>query len=301
MAAIRIDNAVKRFGDVTALNHVSLEVETGQTVAVLGPNGAGKTTLIDMLVGLARLTSGNIEVLGHVMPKESRWVREHIGLCLQSTTAFFPRLTVRETLSLYQRFFTQRRNIDELLERMQLTEKAGQPVSKLSGGQQQRVALAAALVNDPEVLFLDEPTTGLDPQARRDIWDLVEMSRQQGRTVILTTHYMEEAHRLADRVIILDHGHIVGDGPPDALIRQYAPNQVIRVSGEHLADLERLGWHPVQGTPGEWQRPLNENEPPLESILAEARQSGALLQRVSIEESSLEDVFLRLTGRSLSA
>ena len=301
MAAIRVNNAVKRFGNVMALQHVTLEVDSGQTVAILGPNGAGKTTLIDMLVGLSRLTSGNIEVLGHVMPKESRRVRERIGLCLQST-AFFPRLTVRETLSLYQHFFARRRSVDELLDWVQLTEKASEPVSKLSGGQQQRVALAAALVNDPEVLFLDEPTTGLDPQARRDIWDLVEMSRQHGRTVILTTHYMEEARHLADRVIILDRGRVVADGAPNALIRQYAPNRVVRVSGDHLDSLEKLGWNPVAGASGhEWQRPLEDHDQSLESLLAAARQSGAHVQRVSIQESSLEDVFLHLTGRSLSA
>ncbi len=301
MAAIRVDNAVKRFGDVLALNRVTLEVDAGQTVAILGPNGAGKTTLIDMLVGLSRLSSGTIEVLGHVMPKESRRARERIGLCLQST-AFFPRLTVRETLNLYQHFFTRRRSVDELLDWVQLTEKASQPVSKLSGGQQQRVALAAALVNDPEVLFLDEPTTGLDPQARRDIWDLVERSRKQGRTVILTTHYMEEARQLADRVIILDRGQIAADGAPDALIRQHAPGQVVRVSGNHLEGLAKLGWNPVAGAPShEWQRPLDDHGQSLESLLAEARQSGAQVQRVTVQEASLEDVFLQLTGRSLSA
>ena len=298
MVAIRIRNAVKRFGSVAALNDVTLDVEAGQTVAILGPNGAGKTTLMDALVGLNRLDSGHIEVLGLTLPAQARAARERIGLCLQSN-AFLPRLTVRETLLLYQRFFKHKRPIDELLRWVNLLDKQSQPVSKLSGGQQQRVALAVALVNDPEVLFLDEPTTGLDPQARRDVWDLVAASRAEGRTVILTTHYMDEAHQLADRVVIIDRGQVVADGAPASLIQRYAPHQVLRATGSRLDQLLPLGWTLVKEA-GECFRPLS-TDASVENLLAQARQAGALLSRVSIEESSLEDVFLSLTGRSLGA
>lgn len=297
MTAIRVEHAVKRFRETIALNDITLTVQKGETIAILGPNGAGKTTLIDVLIGLTRLDSGAVEVMGRSLPHHAKAVRESVGLCLQSNQ-FLPRLTVRETLVLYQQFYKKHRAIDELLELVSLTDKAHEPVSKLSGGQQQRVALAVALVNDPALLFLDEPTTGLDPKARRDIWDLVAFTRGQGRTVILTTHYMEEAYQLAKRVIIVDRGRIVADDTPDRLIQRYAPHQVLRVSGEHLDRLASLGWVP-EGEKGSWRRPLDRDKP-LERVLTEARTNGAQLRRISMEESFLEDVFLTLTGRSLT-
>lgn len=297
MTTIQVQHAVKKFRETTALNNITFNVPPGQTVAILGPNGAGKSTLIDVLVGLTPLDSGVVEVMGRRLPQHARTVRESIGLCLQSNQ-FLPRLTVRETLALYQEFYKNHRPVGELLELVRLTDKAHEPVSKLSGGQQQRVALAVALVNDPALLFLDEPTTGLDPQARHDIWDLVASTRREGRTVILTTHYMEEAHQLAERVIILDRGQIVADDTPDRLIHRYAPHQVLKVTGDYLDRLASLGWAP-ESVKGSWRRALGSDQP-LELVLAEARTQGARLRHISIEESSLEDVFLTLTGRSLT-
>ncbi|MCL4493447.1 MAG: ABC transporter ATP-binding protein [Firmicutes bacterium] len=294
---IEVTNAVKQFDSVRALDELSLSVIQGQVVAVLGPNGAGKTTLLEVLEGLERLDAGEARVLGYDVGRQTREVKERIGISLQAT-AFFDRLSVQETAQLFGSFFSRRQDLPSLLQTLGLWELRERRVSGLSGGQRQRVALAMALINDPQVIFLDEPTTGLDPAARREIWSLVEHVRQEGRTVILTTHYMEEAAYLADNVIIMDQGKILAEGSVGQLLRDYTGEQTLILDGEGLdyltdppwnfvADNGRLVWHVPN---------LSDH---LDRLLSYIRSRGSVIHHLVVREATLEDVFLRLTGRRL--
>jgi len=239
--ALLVRNLRKTYKDVVAVDGLDLDVRTGECFGLLGPNGAGKTTTIEICEGLTDPDSGEVEVLGRRWASDARALRERLGIQLQETQ-LSDKLTVVETLTLFRSFFSQGPAPDELVALVQLEEKRTARVGTLSGGQKQRLALAVALVGQPELLFLDEPTTGLDPQARRQVWDLIESLRKTGRTIVLTTHYMEEATRLADRVAIVDHGKVITVGAPAELIASIAgaggtlEDVFVALTGRHLRD-----------------------------------------------------------------
>jgi ABC-2 type transport system ATP-binding protein len=216
-AALKVSNLRKSYSDVVAVDGLNLEVQTGECFGLLGPNGAGKTTTIEICEGLLPPDSGDVEVLGRRWETNSDELRELLGIQLQDTQ-LSEKLSVEETLILFQSFYKSGKDVGEVIDLVELGEKRGSRVGGLSGGQKQRLAVACALVGNPELLFLDEPTTGLDPQSRRQLWELISRFRAGGRTIVLTTHYMEEAERLCDRVAIVDHGRVIALGAPQELI-----------------------------------------------------------------------------------
>ncbi len=215
--ALQVEGLRKSYSDVVAVDGLDLEVRTGECFGLLGPNGAGKTTTIEICEGLLPADSGSVVVLGRTWENNSRDLRELLGIQLQDTQ-LAEKLTVDETLTLFQSFYRESRDVGDVVDLVELGEKRFSRVGRLSGGQKQRLAVACALVGDPELLFLDEPTTGLDPQSRRQLWDLISQFRAGGKTIVLTTHYMEEAERLCDRVAIVDHGRVIALGSPRELI-----------------------------------------------------------------------------------
>jgi ABC-2 type transport system ATP-binding protein len=238
---IQVSGIRKTYTKTVAVDDVSFDVQEGEIFGLIGPNGAGKTTTIEICEGLTEPDSGDVAVLGRRWATDARALRERLGIQLQDTQ-LSDKLTVAETLALFRSFYSQGPTPDALIALVQLEEKRRSRVGTLSGGQKQRLALACALVGEPELLFLDEPTTGLDPQARRQVWDLVESLRQAGRTILLTTHYMEEAERLADRVAIVDHGKVIALGTPAELISSIAgegatlEDVFVKLTGRHLRD-----------------------------------------------------------------
>lgn len=215
--ALVVRGLKKSYGSVVAVDGLDLEIRTGECFGLLGPNGAGKTTTIEICEGLLERDSGHLELLGMTWEKDAARLKQRLGIQLQDTQ-LSDKLTVTETLLLFRSFYRVRRDVDDVIALVQLEEKATSRVGTLSGGQKQRLAIACAMVGDPDLLFLDEPTTGLDPQSRRQLWSLIEEFRAMGRTILLTTHYMDEAEKLCDRVAIVDHGHIIAQGSPHELI-----------------------------------------------------------------------------------
>jgi ABC-2 type transport system ATP-binding protein len=298
---------VKRYGTVVAVAGLDLTVETGECFGLLGPNGAGKTTCIEILEGLTVPDAGAVEVLGRSWSDGpgARALRERLGIQLQETQ-LADKLTVEETLRLFRSFYRRSHTIEEVLGLVELEEKRSSWVGKLSGGQKQRLSVACALVSRPELLFLDEPTTGLDPQSRRQLWDVVSRFRAAGGTLLLTTHYMEEAERLCDRVAIMDHGRVIAQGSPRALIASLGAEHMVEFA---LADgamapapdeLTRLpGVMAVR--PG-WDRTaliVSEVHRAVPALLALLQQQGAELSMLATHHATLEDVFMSLTGRQL--
>jgi ABC-2 type transport system ATP-binding protein len=292
-------------GKVEAVRGLNLEVQTGECFGLLGPNGAGKTTTIEILEGLLAPTSGDVSILGHIWRENEREMREWLGISLQETR-LSEKLTVRETIELFASFYRQPRSSDEVLEQLQLTEKADSWVGKLSGGQRQRLAVATALVCNPRILFLDEPTTGLDPQSRRQLWDIIRGFQRAGGTVMLTTHYMDEAERLCDRLAIVDHGQIIAEGSPADLIERLGGHHVVEFSVNGASDGAALeAWKRLPSVESVREDDglvaLNVKQPHLTipALLEAIDKQGTRLQHLTTRQASLEDVFVRLTGRHL--
>jgi ABC-2 type transport system ATP-binding protein len=302
--AIRCQGLVKRYPpDILALNGLDLEVRRGECFGLLGPNGAGKTTTVEILEGLLQPSDGRVEILGRRWGGDDRELREQLGITLQET--HLPdRLTVSEILRLFRSFYSRGRGEEEVLALVSLQDKRRSWYSKLSGGQKQRLAVACALVSNPELLFLDEPTTGLDPQSRRQLWDVVLRTKAEGRTVLLTTHYMDEAERLCDRVAIVDQGRVIAQGTPRELITRVVGQEVVEfalASGQVAEDA--LGRLPdvtaVRPGPTGWALTVNRVHVSIPALLASLEQVGAKLANLSTHSATLDDVFITLTGRKL--
>jgi len=301
--AIQVRGLVKRYGDVVAVNGVDLEIRSGECFGLLGPNGAGKTTTIEILEGLTRPDEGDVQVLGQRWTGGAdRRLRERLGIQLQETK-LQEKLSVLETIELFRSFYAKGPTPDEVIRRVALEEKRQAWVVKLSGGQRQRLSLACALVNDPELLFLDEPTTGLDPQSRRQLWDLIETFRGQGGTTLLTTHYMDEAERLCDRVAIMDHGRVIALGTPAELIASLGAEHVVEFSVDGTLEFGAVERLPSvrQGRREAAGFALIVNEPhvAIPALLAELARQQVTLQRLTTHHATLEDVFVSMTGRTL--
>ncbi len=306
-AAIECRDLRKTYdGKVEAVRGLSLEIQAGECFGLLGPNGAGKTTTIEILEGLLTPTSGEVTILGYTWQKNSREVREWLGISLQETR-LSEKLTVRETIELFASFYREPRSAGEVLEALQLGEKADAMVGKLSGGQRQRLAVATALVGNPRVLFLDEPTTGLDPQSRRQLWDIIRSFQRSGGTVLLTTHYMDEAERLCDRLAIIDHGQVIAEGTP--------PDLIDRLGGHHVVEFEASGKSGDGAALDIWRRlpgveslrhddglvclAVREPHLTIPALLDAVEKQGSHLLHLTTRQASLEDVFVNLTGRHL--
>jgi ABC-2 type transport system ATP-binding protein len=291
----------KRYGEIVAVDNVSFSVQRGEIFGLLGPNGAGKSTTLEMLEGLRDIDSGSALVLGTDIEHDSAAVKRRIGVQLQATA--LPNFTtVSESIDLFRAFYDHTRDTADLLEEFDLVPQAKQITTKLSGGQQQRLSIALAMVNDPDVVFLDEPTTGLDPQARIALWGFIERFRARGKTVMLTTHYMEEAERLCDRVAVMDKGHVVALDTPEHLVSQYGPGTTIEYTNAD-ADVKRLrtlnGVDSAEVNAGTVRLSTKTPEVVLAQLLHPGADGDSGMTNLRVERGTLEDVFLAITGRAL--
>lgn len=306
-AVIEARGLVKRYGGITALAGVSCTVRRGEIFGILGPNGAGKTTLVEVLEGLTRPTEGTARVLGVEVTEDPAAVKSRIGVQLQASS-YHRFLTLREILELFGSFYPRRADPMALLERVHLQDRAGARINALSGGMRQRFSIVAALVNEPELVFFDEPTAGLDPDARLDLWEIVRGVRDAGATVVLTTHYMEEAQALCDRVAFMNAGQIVALDTPAGLIRSlHAPYRVTVASPTPLSEAAVRGLPGVDeveighGADGHIVRLRAQDAPRVTAaLMALAERERVALDDLTVLPASLEDVFLRVTGRKLS-
>jgi len=299
---IRVRDLRKHYGDVRAVDGVSFEVRRGEIFGLLGPNGAGKTTTVEILEGLRQPDSGEVTVLGLDVATSADALKPRIGVSLQ-TASMYPKLTVVELIDLFRSFYPRSRPTNELIDALGLGERRTARSQELSGGQRQRLAVALALVNDPEVVFLDEPTTGLDPAARRSLWTLVEELKTAGRSILLTTHYMEEAEILCDRLAIMDHGHVLEEGTVEQLVSRHFKDRAVRFDRLEAFDAATL-----EALPAVSSVMVDETESlvytrdvgaTIGALLAMAETRGVEPQNLAIRRASLEDVFLSLTGRAL--
>ena len=292
----------KRYADVLAVDGLDLEVHRGECFGLLGPNGAGKTTTIEILEGLTIADEGEVSILGMRWGHDDRRLRERIGISLQETQ-LNEKLTVYETLELFRSFYEAGREPEDLLDQLSLGEKRNARVGKLSGGQRQRLAVATALVGDPDILFLDEPTTGLDPQSRLELWEQIAEFRARGGSILLTTHYMDEAQRLCDRIGVVDHGRLIALGTPGELIASLEAPNIVEFTSEPEPDSDRLqalpGVKSVKKRGSNWLLTVDDLARAVPALLVLIDQSSSRLLTLSTHQATLEDVFVALTGREL--
>ncbi len=300
--AIEVERLTKRYGDLPAVNDISFTVRKGEVFAFLGPNGAGKTTTVEIIETIRTPTSGNVTLLGMDVTKKKHDIVSRIGVLPQEFSSF-DRITVRETVQYYARLFCSRNtDIDGLIELVNLKDKTKEQYKTLSGGLRQRLGIAIALVNDPEVVFLDEPTTGLDPRARREVWEVLQGLKKKGKTVFLTTHYMEEAELLADTVAIISKGKIIAMGSPGELIEKNANYLVLTLQSvdEQAFDIVRkMGFEPVRNDHNVIKIRV-EHQDDVQNILNAIKDVGASYLGLDVRKPNLEEVFLKLTGEALS-
>ncbi len=305
--AIRCRNLYKNYDNqVEAVRGLDLEIYKGECFGLLGPNGAGKTTTIEILEGLIEPTAGLVEILGKRWGEADQELREGLGISLQETK-LPDKLTVHEVLALFRSFYREGRAPKAVMDEVELTEKGNTWVNKLSGGQRQRLAVACALVGDPQVLFLDEPTTGLDPQSRRQLWDIIHRFQGNGGTILLTTHYMDEAERLCGRVGIVDHGKLIALGSPRELIASLGGEHVVEfavedvpnaaISSELLVGLDSV--NSARSLPDGFSLQVQEPHLAIPKLISLLNNKGIPLARLTTRHASLEDVFVKLTGRHL--
>jgi ABC-2 type transport system ATP-binding protein len=303
-AALQCVGLVKRYGNVIAVDALDLDVQRGECFGLLGPNGAGKTTTIEILEGLLAPDAGEVSVLGLRWASDSATLRPRLGIQLQETQ-LADKLTVAETLSLFRSFYPDGPTVDDLLETVELSSKRGSWVSRLSGGQKQRLSVACALVGRPELLFLDEPTTGLDPQSRRQLWAVLERFRGGGGTILITTHYMDEAHALCDRVGIMDHGKLIALGTPRDLVASLGAEHMVEfaIGNGRSPDRSELSTLPgvrdVRINDGHTALATSELHSTVPALLDLLRRHQAELSQLGTHSATLEDVFVHLTGRQL--
>jgi ABC-2 type transport system ATP-binding protein len=294
----------KRYSDVVAVDGLDLEIRAGECFGLLGPNGAGKTTTIEICEGLTEPDEGEVLVLGRHWGEHDRELRALLGISLQETQ-FSEKLTVEETVRLFRSFYPRGPSADEVIATVQLQDKRTGRVGQLSGGQRQRLALACALVGDPALLFLDEPTTGLDPQSRRQLWELIEEFKAEGRAILLTTHYMEEAERLCDQVAIVDHGRVIALGTPRELVASLSAEHVVEFATAPGATVREEALRQVDGVEAAVRRDhtyrirVAELHRTVPALLAELHRQGVQLTELRTHSATLEDVFVELTGRHL--
>ena len=298
---IEVDKLTKRYGDLLAVNDISFTVNKGEVFALLGPNGAGKTTTVEIMDTIRTPTSGKVTLLGMDVTKNKHDIVHRIGVLPQGFSSF-DRITVRETLQYYSRLFSgMKSDVDGLIELVNLKDKAKEQYKNLSGGLRQRLGIAIALVNNPEVVFLDEPTTGLDPRARREVWEVLQGLKKKGKTVILTTHYMEEAELLADTVAIISKGEIIAMGPPGELIKNNTNYLVLTLqSGDEsvFGVVHKMGFAPVLSNHKDIKVRVEHTDDVLK-ILNAIRDAGALYRGLDVRNPNLEEVFLKMTGEAL--
>ncbi|HZY93762.1 MAG TPA: ABC transporter ATP-binding protein [Candidatus Bathyarchaeia archaeon] len=299
---VQVENLSKKYGNITAVNGISFNLTKGEIFAFLGPNGAGKTTTVEILETLRNPTGGRAHVLGYDVSKrtDQAEIRKRIGVLPQDFNAI-DRLTVRENINYFGAMFKHQLDADQLIEQVDLKDKRDEQFKSLSGGLKQRVGLAVALVNDPTLVFLDEPTTGLDPRARRDVWGVIERLKKQGKTVFLTTHYMDEAEYLADIVSIINNGQIIALGTPDQLIDSYGGKKTLIIRDAGPQGLKQLPPNISKAdlrNAGDIAIPLNNGE--LTNILLEIGKTPLHDKEIEVRRPTLDDVFLNLTGRRVS-
>lgn len=299
---VEVRGLTKRYGEVQAVAGIDFDVRRGEVFGLLGPNGAGKTTTVEILEGLRAPDGGTVAVLGLDVVKDADALKPRIGVSLQ-TAALYPKLTVTELIELFSSFYPASRPVGELIDALELGERRNARSSELSGGQRQRLTVALALVNDPELVFLDEPTTGLDPAARRSLWDLVRDIKADGRSVLLTTHYMEEAEVLCDRIAIMDHGRILEHGTVDELVSKRFQERAVRFDQiAELTDAELRGLPgvtEVKHDGGATMLYTSAVGPTTGALLDLTTERGVEPQNLTIRRATLEDVFLDLTGRTI--
>ena len=299
--AIEVENLKKTYGELNAVDNISFKVNQGEVFAFLGPNGAGKTTTVEIIETIRKPTSGQIKVLGCYLKERNKEIKERIGVLPQEFISF-QRLTVRETLLYFSRLYKKRKDIDSIIDLFNLKDKENSQYHTLSGGLKQRVGVAMALVNDPDIVFLDEPTTGLDPRARRDVWKAIAGLKNEGKTIFLTTHYMEEAEYLADHIAIIHKGKIVGEGTVEWLIDNYGEQSILLIKGckttQTIDALQKKGYQNIRAVSGDVEVKIAKKDAVID-ILFHLREKKLYYREVDIKHSDLEDVFLNLTGENL--